>query len=125
QAAGNWRSAMAPLYERRIGPHKVALESAIAPYSQWDPILPGEKKLPLRDQFIWSRRDPGPLPKNDQDIAFAPLTHLARWIEQRQITSTRLTEIYLDRLERFNPKLRSLITPTPHHPLAPPHKPPP
>jgi Asp-tRNA(Asn)/Glu-tRNA(Gln) amidotransferase A subunit family amidase len=118
QAAGNWRSAMAPLYERRIGPHKVAIEPSIVPYSQWEPILPGEKKLPLRDQFIWSRRDPGPLPKSDQDIAFAPLTKLARWIEQRQITSTRLTEIYLERLERFNPKLRCVITLTRGHALA-------
>ena len=25
QAASNWRMAMAPLYERRVGPHKVAL----------------------------------------------------------------------------------------------------
>ncbi|HMF92234.1 MAG TPA: amidase [Candidatus Angelobacter sp.] len=118
QAAGNWRSAMAPLYERRTGPRKLAIEPAIVPYSQWDPVLPGEKKLPLRDQFVWSRRDPGSLPKNDQDIAFAPLAHLARWIEQRQITSTRLTEIYLDRLERFNPKLRCVITLTREHALA-------
>jgi hypothetical protein len=26
QAAGNWRSSMAPLYERRTGPRKLALE---------------------------------------------------------------------------------------------------
>src|SRR5271157_1651350 len=26
EAAGNWRKTMAPLYERRTGPHKVALE---------------------------------------------------------------------------------------------------
>src|SRR5258708_10450242 len=109
-AAGNWRSAMAPVYERRTGPHKVAIESTVAPYSQWDPILPGEKKLPLRDQFIWSQADPGPLPKNDADIAFAPLTRLARWIEKHELTSERLTGIYLARLERFNPKLRCVIT---------------
>jgi Asp-tRNA(Asn)/Glu-tRNA(Gln) amidotransferase A subunit family amidase len=118
QAAGNWRSAMAPLYERRTGPHKVAIEPSIAPYSLWDPILPGEKKIPLRDQFLWSKRNPGVLPKNDQDIAFAPVTQLARWIEGRQIASTRLTEIYLERLERFNPKLNCVITLTREHALA-------
>jgi Asp-tRNA(Asn)/Glu-tRNA(Gln) amidotransferase A subunit family amidase len=118
QAAGNWRSAMAPLYERRTGPHKVAIEPSIAPYSLWNPILPGEKKLPLRDQFLGSKRNPGVLPKSDQDIAFAPVTQLARWIEGRQITSTRLTEIYLDRLERFNPKLNCVITLTREHALA-------
>src|SRR6185369_4891591 len=33
QAAGNWRSAMAQLYERRPGPRKIAIEPAVAPYS--------------------------------------------------------------------------------------------
>jgi Asp-tRNA(Asn)/Glu-tRNA(Gln) amidotransferase A subunit family amidase len=110
EAAGNWRSAMAPLYERRNGAHKVAIEPTVAPYSLWNPSLPGEKAGPLRDQFIWSKTDPGPLPKNEEDIAFAPVTHLSNWIRKRQITSTRLTQIYLDRLNRFDPKLRCVIT---------------
>ena len=117
EAAGNWRNAMAPLYERRTGPRKIALEPAIAPYSQWNPVLPGEAAGPQHDQFIWSKPDPGPLPKTDEDIAFAPLTHLARWIEKRQITSERLTQLYLARLERFNPTLRCVITLTREHAL--------
>ncbi len=118
EAAGNWRMAMAPLYERRTGPHKVALESTLAPYSQWNPVLPGQKSGPAVNEFIWSKPDPGPLPSNPEDIAFAPLTKLARWIETRQITSERLTTIYLDRLRRFDPKLRCVITLTPEVALA-------
>ena len=57
-----------------------------------------------------SKTDPGPLPANDEDIAFATVTQLSRWIEQRKLTSERLTKIYLTRLERFNPKLRCVIT---------------
>lgn len=110
QAAGNWRSAMAPLYERRTGPHKVEIEPTIGPYSQWNPVLPGEKAGPQRERFIWSNTDPGPPPKNEEDIAFAPVTYLSSWIRKRQITSTRLTQIYLDRLKRFDPKLRCVIT---------------
>jgi Asp-tRNA(Asn)/Glu-tRNA(Gln) amidotransferase A subunit family amidase len=110
QAAGNWRSAMAPLYERRTGPHKVELEPTLAPYSLWNPILPGEKPAPVRDQFIWSKAEPGPLPASDEDIAFSPVTRLARWIEKRQLTSERLTQIYLARLKKFNPVLRCVIT---------------
>ncbi|HEY6306039.1 MAG TPA: amidase [Candidatus Angelobacter sp.] len=110
QAAGNWRSAMAPLYERRTGPHKITIESSIAPYSQWIPVLPGETAGPARDRFLWSKADPGPLPARDQDIAFAPVTRLARWIEKRQLTSTRLTQIYLERLKRFDPTLHCVIT---------------
>jgi Asp-tRNA(Asn)/Glu-tRNA(Gln) amidotransferase A subunit family amidase len=110
QAAGNWRSAMAPLYERRTGPHKVAIESTIAPYSQWNPVLPGETAGPKLDRFIWSKADPGPLPSKDEDIAFAPLARLSRWIEKRQLTSTRLTQIYLERIKRFDPTLHCVIT---------------
>src|SRR5712672_3322087 len=53
-AAGSWRKMMAPLYERRTGPHKVALEPGLAPATRWDPMLPGLKMGPQRDRFIRS-----------------------------------------------------------------------
>lgn len=117
EAAGNWRSAMAPLYERRAGPRKVAIESNVAPYSTWNPVLPGQHAGPRQDNFIWSKPDPGPLPSDEADIAYAPVTRLAQWIEARQITSERLTQIYLDRLQKFDPKLRCVITLTADHAL--------
>jgi Asp-tRNA(Asn)/Glu-tRNA(Gln) amidotransferase A subunit family amidase len=111
QAAGNWRKSMAPLYERRIGPHKVAIESEIAPYSRWDPVIPGVKIVPQRDQFVWSNPDRA-LPQSDEDIAFAPVTLLAGWLRTRQLTSERLTNIYLERIQRFDGQLRCVITRT-------------
>jgi Asp-tRNA(Asn)/Glu-tRNA(Gln) amidotransferase A subunit family amidase len=110
QASGNWRSAMAPLYERRVGPRKVALEETLAPASLWNPILPGQKAGPASNQFSRSKADPGPLPTNDEDIAFATVTQLSSWIQQRKISSERLTRLYLARLEQFNPKLHCVIT---------------
>jgi len=109
-AAGNWRSAMAPLYESRVGPRKVALEATLAPATLWNPVLPGEKDGPASNEFVRSKTDPGPLPKNEEDIAFAPVTQLSLWIEQRKLSSERLTRLYLARLEQFNPKLRCVIT---------------
>ena len=109
-AAASWRSNLASVYERRTGPHKVELEPALAPWSHWDPVLPGQTRGPERDQFIRSKVDPGPLPEKNEDIAFAPLTRLSRWIEQRKLSSERLTHLYLKRLEQFNPKLRCVIT---------------
>ncbi|MGC0771633.1 MAG: amidase family protein, partial [Candidatus Acidiferrum sp.] len=109
-AASSWRGNMAALYERREGPHKVMIEAEVAPYSHWDPILPGMKRGPERERFVRSSNDAGPLPTRDEDIAFAPVTQLSRWIETRKITSERLTNIYLERLERFNGKLRCVIT---------------
>ena len=116
-AAGSWRKTMAALYERRTGPRKVALESTLAPASRWNPVLSGlpaqsgeTKTGPGRDQFVRSQGDPGPLPANDEDIAFASVTQLSRWIEQRKLSSDRLTRIYLKRLEQFDPKLHCVIT---------------
>jgi len=51
-----------------------------------------------------------PLPNSDAAIAFAPVTTLSRWIETRQLTSARLTAIYLERLSRFQSALRCSIT---------------
>jgi Asp-tRNA(Asn)/Glu-tRNA(Gln) amidotransferase A subunit family amidase len=109
-AASSWRKTMAALYERRTGPRKVVLETTLSPASRWDPVLPGLKSGPERDRFVRSNNDPGPLPARDEDIAFASLTQLSRWIEQRKLSSDRLTRIYLKRLEQFDPKLHCVIT---------------
>jgi Asp-tRNA(Asn)/Glu-tRNA(Gln) amidotransferase A subunit family amidase len=117
-AAGSWRTSMAPLLERRTGPRKVALEATLAPATQWNPAIPGETAGPATDRFLRTKVDPGPLPTSDEDIAFAPVTQLSRWIETRKLSSDRLTRIYLARLQRFNPKLRCVITLTPDVALA-------
>ena len=110
QAAQNWRSNIAPLHERRSGPRKMALPATLAPYSTWNPVLPGHGPLPHGDRFTRSDRDAGPLPKADADIAFAPVWRLSRWLESRRLSSERLTRIYLERIGRFDGRLRSVIT---------------
>ena len=117
QAAGNWRAAMAPLYERRTGPRKVAIPNTTAPYSLINSILPGQPTLPPKNEFIRTKSD-APLPTTDEAIAFAPVHQLSRWIESRQLTSTRLTNIYLKRIEQLNPKINCIITLTRDHALA-------
>ncbi|MEO7455635.1 MAG: amidase, partial [Gemmatimonadaceae bacterium] len=117
-AAKSWRSAMAPMLERRVGPRKVALEDTVAPASHWDPVLPGMKVAVTRDRFVRSPGGNVPLPASDDAIAFAPVTQLSRWIETRKLTSTRLTEIYLARIAKYDSKLRCIITLTRDHALA-------
>ena len=116
-ASASWRQSMAPLLERRVGPRKIALEPQIAPATRWNPVLAGESSGPARDAFVRSI-DLVPLPANDADIAFAPVTRLSRWIEQKALTSERLTNIYLRRIEQFDPKLRCIITVTKEFALA-------
>jgi Asp-tRNA(Asn)/Glu-tRNA(Gln) amidotransferase A subunit family amidase len=116
-AAASWRRSMAYMLERRTGPRTVPLEPEVAPATRWDPALSGEPG-PARDRFLRSRDDGGPLPARDDDIAFAPVTKLSRWIERRQLTSERLTSIYLERIQRFDGQLRCVITLTREQALA-------
>jgi Asp-tRNA(Asn)/Glu-tRNA(Gln) amidotransferase A subunit family amidase len=108
-AAASWRKTLASVYERRTGPRKLALEDTLAPATTWNPLIPGTEPTEQRDRFIRSNASTS-LPAKDEEIAFAPVTHLARWIEKRQLSSERLTRIYLERLEKFNPQLRCAIT---------------
>ena len=75
-------------------------------------MISGETAGPSSTRFVRSSADPGALPASDDDIAFAPVTQLSRWIETRKLSSDRLTRIYLNRIARFNPVLRCVITPT-------------
>ena len=108
-AAASWRKTLASVYERRTGPRKLALEETLSPATIWNPLIPGEKAAEQRDRFLRSTASVS-LPAKDEDIAFAPVTHLSRWLENRQLSSERLTRIYLDRLDKFNPQLRCAIT---------------
>src|SRR5579872_1050163 len=114
-AAASWRKTLASVYERRTGPRKLVLEDTLAPATVWDPMLPGLTSAAQHDRFVRSDSSTT-LPQHDEDIAFAPVTQLSRWVQSKQLSSERLTRIYLERLERFNPKLRCAITVT--HDLA-------
>ena len=81
-------------------------------------MLAGASAGPARDLFVRSASETVPLPASDADIAFAPVTQLSRWIEQKKLTSERLTNIYLRRIEQFDPKLRCVITLTRDFALA-------
>ncbi|HYT77285.1 MAG TPA: amidase [Vicinamibacterales bacterium] len=118
QAADSWRTSMAPYLERRRGPRKVAIAATDTPATLWNPMLPGIASPVSRDRFVRSTGDGAPLPSSDDRIAFAPVTQLSRWIESRQLTSERLTNIYLSRIERLDRKIRAVITVTNDHALA-------
>jgi len=118
QAADSWRQLLAPYLERRAGPRKVAIADTDAPGTLWNPAIPGVLLPQLQDRFVRSRADGKPLPSSDDTIAFAPVHQQSRWIEARQLTSERLTNIYLSRIERLDPKIRSIITLTKDHAIA-------
>ncbi len=57
-------------------------------------------------------------PRQLEDVAFWPLTHLAALVRTRQVTATELTRLYLDRLTRHNGVLNCVATLTETRALA-------
>ena len=122
-AASSWPTSMAGLTARRIGPKALPLDDALAPATVWNPRAAAGLSGPASrrqgaDRFVRSTAPLPALPAADADIAFAPVSQLSRWIETRALTSERLTRIYLARIERLDPRLRSFITVTGEHALA-------
>jgi Asp-tRNA(Asn)/Glu-tRNA(Gln) amidotransferase A subunit family amidase len=58
------------------------------------------------DVEVWT----GPVPTDEEDIAFLPVHRLAALIRARHITSVELTEIYLQRMRRYDPVLMCTVT---------------
>lgn len=96
--------------ERYLRRRQFNLDNDLAPATVFDPRLPGVSYGPSHSTVIRSNVDPGPLPASDKDIAFAPLTHLSKWIERGELSSERLTRIYLNRLKSIGPKLECVVT---------------
>ena len=118
QAASTWRMTLAQHLERRTGPRRVAIAPEDVPASLWNPLLPGIPRRPKIDRFVRSpAASAGKPPSADDDIAYAPVARLSRWIETRALTSERLTRLYLDRIERLDARLKSVITLTRDHAL--------
>lgn len=87
----------------------IDLGNAVPPAIVFNPVLPGTKlpsaRRPLRPSPVKIAR-----PRTDEDLAFLPVTHLARLLQTRQLTSTDLTRLYLERLKKYDPVLHCVVT---------------
>ncbi len=118
EAAGNWQQSMAALFERRTGPRTVPLGETDVPATVWNPVLPGAAVVQARGEVTDTAEFVPPhLPGDAASIAFAPVTALSYWIESKQLTSERLTQIYLARLKQAQPRLNCTITLCEEHAL--------
>ncbi|WP_150002794.1 amidase [Iodidimonas gelatinilytica] len=90
----------------------IHFENSDAPATVFNPRLPGisypEQGFGVTNAVA---RDKA-IPNSAEEIAFAPVTDLAHWIKTGQISSTDLTQIYLDRIQRYRPMLENFITVT-------------
>ena len=83
---------------------------SLQPALHFDPRLPGEHYLQQKNSVRLGQGDMPALPTDDVAIAYAPVTQLAHWLKSGQLTSVRLTELYLERIARIAPQLYCYIT---------------
>lgn len=92
---------------------QVEKPNELAPAMVFDPRLPGQTYAdPTRGRAFGDFTPSSPIPETDTDIAFASLTTQAHMLRAGLLTSRRLTEIYLDRIERLAPQLECFVTVT-------------
>ncbi|TVQ32775.1 MAG: amidase [Phycisphaeraceae bacterium] len=88
----------------------IELRNEDGPAEVFDPRLPGMEFETRRRRAVWRNADPGPLPQNEEDIAFAPAWALSHWVRTRRLSSEDLTKLYIGRLKRLDPKLECVVT---------------
>lgn len=113
QMVGNLEAQIISAVLRR----QVKLANEMPMASRFDPRLPTTVVPSIKKPPRYSAVD-APCPSDDADIAFASLTYLSAWIANGALTSRRLTEIYLRRIEALNPKLLCYAVVTPESALA-------
>jgi Asp-tRNA(Asn)/Glu-tRNA(Gln) amidotransferase A subunit family amidase len=91
---------------------EISLKNSVAPALIFNPLPAGFDFGPLKDRadFIYYEPVEVSLPENLEDLAFFPVTDLAWLIKNRKISSEYLTRLYLQRLKKYGPKLRCLVT---------------
>ena len=89
------------------------IPNSVAPALIFDPVLPGMKFETQRRSMRISKAPAvaaGSVPKDLERLAFASVRELAELIRTRKVSAVALTEMYLDRLKRFDPILKFNVT---------------
>src|SRR5579862_5331121 len=93
------------IYELNIG-------NQVAPAIVFDPVPPGMK---LQSEKRSAKNQGAPhvnsaAPKNLEDVAFYSVRQLGELVRAKKVSSMALTDMYLERLKRYDPLLKFVIT---------------
>jgi Asp-tRNA(Asn)/Glu-tRNA(Gln) amidotransferase A subunit family amidase len=88
----------------------LGLSGDVAPAMAFDPTPPGSR-APQGDSVLRPSQPTSlPDPAQPVDLAFASVLQLGALLRARAVSSVELTELYLDRLARFGPELRCVVS---------------
>jgi len=98
-------------YQRLLsGLHAYPLDNSVGMSLRFDPAPLGYVPEPKQLSIDWGLPKSVEAPKNLSDLAFMPVYKLAVLIRNRQITSTQLTSLFIDRLKKYSDTLQCTIT---------------
>jgi Asp-tRNA(Asn)/Glu-tRNA(Gln) amidotransferase A subunit family amidase len=93
--------------------HALHIPNSVAPCLIFDPVVPGMRfeteRRPTRVSKASVIAAPA-TPKNLEDVAFASVRELAELVRTKRVSSVALTEMYLERLKRYDPTLKFVVT---------------
>ncbi|MEZ5980448.1 MAG: amidase [Planctomycetota bacterium] len=107
------RRALADALGRAAERRALPVTNGLAPAETFDPWLGAAPPAGAFGHRFDPASEPGGVPdapSDDADLAFAPVVHLASWLADRSVTSRRLVEVSLARIERLDPQLEACIT---------------
>jgi Asp-tRNA(Asn)/Glu-tRNA(Gln) amidotransferase A subunit family amidase len=106
----------------RLGDYRqiwgLKIQNQVAPVLTFDPLLHGTKFDTQRREMRLGRVVAPGTPKNIEDVAFYNLRQLGALLRAKRISSLSLTEMYLERLKRYDPVLHFVITLTADRAMA-------
>src|SRR5262249_26209469 len=93
--------------------YKLHIPNSVPPAVQFNPELPGMKFEPAtKSAPIVLRASGVALPKDPVDLAFSTVTQQTEWLRTKRVYSATIVETYIERINRLDPILHFMITPT-------------
>src|SRR2546427_4003975 len=92
--------------------YKLHIPNSVDTALVFDPVLPGMKFETERKPMRLSKAPSvaAEVPKNLEDLAFASVRELAELVRSKKVSSIALTEMYLQRLKKYDPTLKFVVT---------------
>ncbi len=92
--------------------YKLRIPNSVDPALVFDPVLPGMKFETERKPMRLSKAPSvaAGVPKNLENLAFASIRELAELVRTKKVSSLALTEMYLQRLKKYDATLKFAVT---------------
>lgn len=89
---------------------EISLDNSVGPAVQFNPIVSGVQSGGKQKTIKISKPERKKRTSDLEDVAFWTVTDLAGLIKSRKVSSVQLTKMYLERLKRYDDKLKCVIS---------------